>query len=284
MAGETAVAPVATTPAASQNNIPQITNTGYSLPQWYGDLSQQFANTQGGMLDAYGTLGQNWYDQPLSAGLTDAQTQAIGQYGPSGPIQGALSQYATQYDPSQTAKFMDPYTQQAIKGVYNLSNQNLRENILPGVNSTFTGAGQFGSSRNADFENRAIRDSQQAADNTVGSMLNNQWNNAMTQQFQWNQNPLVAAGALGTAAGQQFGMGTQAQTTAQGALDKNYQNWLNQIQLPQQMISNSASMIPNYSSMYRPSSTSTQASVTPNTTTGQGILDLIARLNQVLGG
>ena len=58
---------------------------------------------------------------------------------------------------------------------------------MPGVNSTFTGNGQFGSTRNADFLNRAIRDNQQTLNNTNANVLYNAQNTANTQYKDWTQ-------------------------------------------------------------------------------------------------
>ena len=96
------------------------------------------------------------------AGLTDAQKKGIG-YAPGLMQKGNewLSASGT-YDPNQVNSYLNPYTEGALSTANRLTSQNLTENILPGVNSTFTGAGQFGSTRNAEFGNRAIRDTQQA--------------------------------------------------------------------------------------------------------------------------
>jgi hypothetical protein len=96
------------------------------------------------------------------AGLTDAQKQGIG-YAPGLMQKGnEWLSGAGNYDPNKVQDYLNPYTEGALSAANRLTSQNLTENILPGVNSTFTGAGQFGSTRNAEFGNRAIRDTQQA--------------------------------------------------------------------------------------------------------------------------
>ena len=60
--------------------------------------------------------------------------------------------------PSAMNEYMSPYTDSVVNEIARKGTQNLMENILPGVNDTFTGGGMFGSSRHADFTNRAIRD------------------------------------------------------------------------------------------------------------------------------
>jgi hypothetical protein len=106
------------------------------------------------------------------AGLTDAQKQGIG-YAPGLMQQGnKWLSGAGDYDPNKVQDYLNPYTEGALSAANRLTSQNLTENILPGVNSTFTGAGQFGSTRNAEFGNRAIRDTQQAiADANAKSMV-----------------------------------------------------------------------------------------------------------------
>jgi hypothetical protein len=113
----------------------------------------------------------NWYDQA--------------------PNQGPLGQVA-QYDPNQQQNFMNPYTQGAAQEVTRLSNQNLTENVLPQVNSTFTGAGQFGSSRNADFTNRAIRDNQTSLNGALSTMFMKANDTANTQYKDWTQQGINA--------------------------------------------------------------------------------------------
>jgi hypothetical protein len=57
---------------------------------------------------------------------------------------------------------MNPYVQNVVDQIPQLGQRNLTENLLPQVNSTFTGQGQFGSTRNADFTNRALRDTNES--------------------------------------------------------------------------------------------------------------------------
>ncbi len=60
--------------------------------------------------------------------------------------------------PSSMDQYMSPYTGAVVDEIARKGTQNLMENILPGVNDTFTGGGMFGGSRHAGFTNRAIRD------------------------------------------------------------------------------------------------------------------------------
>lgn len=164
----------------------------YNNPAYYTDTGSQFA---GGIQDL---LGQNGYINDIS-----------NNWYSNSPTQGALGQYA-QYNAGAGQNgqpgmqdFMNPYTQNVVNEQARLSNQNLTENILPGVNSTFAGAGQFGSSRNADFTNRAIRDQQQNLMGQQGQTLFNAQNQANTNYKDWTQ--------MGLGAGQQDFTNWQAQ-------------------------------------------------------------------------
>lgn len=68
----------------------------------------------------------------------------------------------SEFSADKMAQYMNPYTDGVTKEIARLGARNLNENLLPGVNSTFTGAGQFGSSRNMDFTNRAVRDTNES--------------------------------------------------------------------------------------------------------------------------
>ena len=152
------------------------TTSEYIQPQFSTDTNSAVAGGIQGMLGNDGYLNSvmgNWYNQT--------------------PSQGALGQYA-QYDATKMDQFMNPYTSNVIDANNQASNQNLMENVMPGVNSTFTGNGQFGSTRNSDFLNRAIRDNQQTLNNTNATTLYNAQNQANTNYKDWTN--------MGTTAGQ----------------------------------------------------------------------------------
>lgn len=68
----------------------------------------------------------------------------------------------TQSFAQNAGAYMSPYTSGVVDEISRLGARNLSENLLPAVNSTFTGGGQFGSSRNADFTARAVRDANES--------------------------------------------------------------------------------------------------------------------------
>ena len=165
------------------------TTSSYIQPQFSTDTNASVAGGIQGMLGDNGYLNStmsSWYDQA--------------------PAQGALGAYS-QYDPNAAQSFMNPYVNNVIDANTQQSNQNLMENVLPGVNSTFAGNGQFGSTRNADFTNRAIRDNNQTLANTNATTLMNAQNTANTNYKDWTQMGVNSA-------------------------NSDYQNWLTQANFP----------------------------------------------------
>lgn len=293
-------------PSLYQTGQQDVNVAGKTLPAWYPQLAGNFANAGNQFLNQDQNLNANWYSNPITAGFTGLQNNAINNVSATGgydttpqqtAAQGALSHMQTSYDPSQTQNFMSPYLNGADQAVYNLGNQNLMEQVLPQVNSTFTGAGQFGGSRNADFENRAIRDAGQAESNAVANLNNTAYGNAQQQQLAWNGQPAAAATAqeqLGTTGLQNYwnnvnpayNMGTSEQNIQQNALNTNYQNWMNSITTPQNMYGALSSALPAYSSMWSGLPASSATTVAPlnqsNNLQQQGLLT--QGLSSLFGG
>ncbi len=82
-------------------------------------------------------------------------------------------------DAGTFASYMDPYTSAVTDNIARLGNENLMENVLPGVNDTFTGAGQFGGNRNAEFEERAIRNNQREISGAQANALEAGFNTSL---------------------------------------------------------------------------------------------------------
>lgn len=161
----------------------------YTQPEYYTQTGQSLA---GGLQDM---MGQNGYINNVANNWYNAA-----------PGQGALGQFAT-WNPNQQQQFMNPYVNNVVNEQARLSNQNFNEQVVPQINSTFTGAGQFGSTRNADFMNNAIRDQQYNLAGQQGQTLMNAQNAAAGQYKDWTQ------------------MGTQAS-------QQDFTNWLQQANYP----------------------------------------------------
>lgn len=162
----------------------------YTLPDWYNSYIQGIAakatDIASNPYQAYpgARLADFNDDQRLAfdkvranQGVANPNLDAAGDLlsGATGRVQGALGQVggfgtaavdavggpaANWTDPGVADKYMSPYTKNVVDEIGRLGNRNITENILPSVQSSFTGAGQFGSTRNADILGQYIRDAQ----------------------------------------------------------------------------------------------------------------------------
>lgn len=212
------------------------------------DTSANYANT----LPSIATQAyQNWYNEPLSTGQTPYQTQAwdTAMSNPSqqwvSPLQQASSMYTqgANYDPTKLNQYLNPYVNDAANATMSQVTRNLTENILPQINSTFAGNGQFGSTRNAEFTNRAIRDTQTGLAETLAKQNVSNWQNAQNDYLNWAKNQQSAAAGLQGVAGTgsavtQTGLtnmltaANAQQAQLQQGLDKSYQDYLTRQQYP----------------------------------------------------
>lgn len=241
---------------------------------------------------------QNWYDQPLTTGITPNLQSTFqnfqtpnqqwigGLQGAQQTAQGALPMYqqaanmfqsGSQYDPSQLQQYLNPYINDANNATIAQSNRNLNENILPGVNSTFAGAGQFGSTRNMDFTNRAMRDQQMVLAEALAKQNSANYTQANQDYLNWAKmgqsgaSGIAGVGSnvagLGNTLGGLAGTGstlsqqnltnqltgaTTEQQLQQQTLDKSYQDWLQQQQFPLGALSALGSSLGNMSKGVEP--------------------------------
>ena len=193
-------------------------------------------NTINGATGSFNSAN-NAYGQSLGT-INNGLGQVAGASGSINNMGGALQQAQSYLNPSMAyaqagangsefsadkmKQYMNPYLTGVNNEIARLANQNLTENVLPGVNSTFTGAGQFGSSRNADFTNRAIRDNQATITGAQSKVLADAQAQALDQAAAASNRNLQAGqqiGALsGLATNVASGYGNQAGTQiAQGA-------------------------------------------------------------------
>jgi hypothetical protein len=166
------------------------------------------------------------------AGLSPLQQQAYGNVQANvGNYQPYLN-FASQTIPQAQSQYMNPYTSQVVDRIGALGQRNLSENLLPQVNQTFTGAGQFGGTRNAEFTNRALRD----ANESILGQQSQALQQGYTQSQQAALSDLTRQGQLGQLT-QQLGAqdvslletaGMQQQSQQQRAMDIAYQDFLQQ--------------------------------------------------------
>lgn len=285
-------------PVATQTQV----TTG--TPLWYDQLAQQFGNQVGGALTMAGNLGQNWYDQPLTADVTSLQQNALQGAGTAAgawtpyaqtgwsTMQQAAPQYQAmgttagqigglgQFNQAGLQQQLNPYVGGVVDEIGRLGMERFTEDMLPQVNQTFTGAGQFGGTRNAEFINRALRDTQREISGAQGQALKGAYDSAAQNYLGWDtarRGALTGAGQmyqgagaglanLGTGMGgfgtnvagqtwqdltQQYGMGAQAQATEQQALDRAYQDWASSVSTPVNLTGALSQMMTQFPSLYR---------------------------------
>lgn len=145
--------------------------------------------------------------------------QNVGNYQPALNAATNLTNQATTPVTSQDiGAFFNPYSQGVLSTMENQANQNLFENILPGVNQSFISAGQFGSPQNADLTSRAIRDTQQATLNAAAPYISQGYTGAANQALQQKQQLQTGGAQLGNigALTQQLGTGDVGSLAAAG--------------------------------------------------------------------
>lgn len=261
-----------------------LTTTNDALPDWY----QAYTRGIAGKADAIANAPYQGYSDPRIAGFnatqTGAQQDILDNAGAWQPNMGvAENQLSTNLGGLGTVasdafnrangmnfqddigNYMSPYTSGVVDELGRLGNKNLFDNVLPGVNSTFAGTGQFGSTRNADFTNRAITQNQQEILGAQSKALESGFTQASNNFFADKTGDTQLGQAAGTygnqgaqllgALGQQratLGLadanasnivgGLQQAQTQQG-LDLQYQDFLQQRDYPQQQLSYLNSMV-----------------------------------------
>jgi hypothetical protein len=141
-----------------------LASQGY--PGYTGNMLADFNNTQQiGFQNAYQNQGawQPAFDSAMNT-ATGVMPQVQQQVGAGNQYAQNASQLADPNGANSWAnsyqQYMSPYTSSVVNEIGRLGTQNLMENVIPGVQDQFVGAGQFGSTRNADILGRAIRDTQ----------------------------------------------------------------------------------------------------------------------------
>jgi len=231
-------------------NVNSATVTQTNMPDWYQEYTRGLLSKS----NAIAAQDYQAYDQPRVAGFTpdtqnsfDLTRSSTGTATPyMAGAQTMLNDVGGGFNASKFNDFMNPYTDQVSDRIATLGQRNLSENLLPAVNDTFVGAGQFGGSRNAEFTNRAVRDANESILGKQGELLNQGFQNSMQSYLTGQQQELGAGqqlGALGTAAQQANirdaaalqAIGQQQQTLDQQSMDVGYQNFLEQRNWPTAM-------------------------------------------------
>jgi hypothetical protein len=276
------------------------TASSSGVPDWYSDYIRGIA---GKGTELAGIAQDQGAPQQSIAGFTPDQTQAFQQIrdnqgswkpglaqsgqttqgaldtaqGAAGQANAAVAGPAQAWtDPGTQQKYMSPYTNSVVNEIARLGNQNFSENIMPQINASMIGSGQFGSTRNATNLGNAARDTQQNIMGQQATALEQGYGQAANifgsdaeraqQQQQMQGTTALAGGTLGAqtglAAGQQQGAlaqagaalglgdaqalqasGQQQQQLSQAGLDTDYNNLVGQQQYGWNNLNNLNSII-----------------------------------------
>lgn len=285
-----------------QGNPPPATNATVqnqtNMPDWYQAYTQ-------GLLSRSNAIAAEPY-QPytgprIASPTADTQTayditrQNTDAYKPYLQSADAMLQDAGGgFNQAEFQNFLNPYTQGAMNSIAEQGTRNLVDNIMPGVNNTFIGAGQFGGSRNSDFLNKAVRDVNQNVLNTQGTMLNQAYGQAQQGYLEGQRQKIGAGqqeGVLGTMAQASglkdaaalSGIGQEQQGLAQQSLNTAYNDFLEQRQWPQQM----AQFMNQQIRGFNPPTSQTEVSSSPmtsNMVSSPGALTQLAGLSLGVAG
>jgi hypothetical protein len=265
------------------------TSVDSSLPEWYQNYLQQLTGKAAAIADQ----PTEAYPGQRIAGFTPMQEQAFGMAGQqAGQWQPGMQQAqqlamgSAKYDPGALSQFMNPYQSGVVDEIARLGNQNFTENLMPAANAAFTGAGQFGSSRNQQQVGRTARDVQANITGAQAQALNQGFNTANANYLNWAKQGLGGSEQLSNLAKAQQGLGygdVGALSTLGGAqqqlgqqnLDWAYDQFQQQQQQPTQNLSMLNSIIRGLQ-VQPQTSTKTTQNVGPNP---QGSLG-----SQVAGG
>lgn len=156
------------------------------------------------------------------------------------------------FNQSEFDQWMSPYITGVVDRIGDLGARNLHEKLLPGVNTTFTGAGQFGSSRHADFTNRAIRDANESILGQQNMALQGAHDSAMTNYGNNLNRRLDAGQSYGTLGEMLQGANLRDAAameaiggTQQGQTQRNYDLAYGDFQAQNQYPQNQASWLSN---------------------------------------
>lgn len=217
-----------------------------NLPDWYQEyLRGLIARSSAIAGEPYQPYGGNRLAAPTAdqTKAYDAVRSNVGAWKPQLNQAGALTKASSTWDPNQRQDFMSPYIGGVLDEIARRGQRNLTESLLPNVNTTFTGAGQFGSTRHGDFTQRALRDTQESILGQQATSLQAGYEQAGKEYADWAQRGLVGADQMAQLAKQRQDMagvdataleavGLTLQQQNQSGLDIAYQNFLQQRDYP----------------------------------------------------
>ena len=161
----------------------------------FNNVQSNVGNYQPGLAQAGQTFQQ--------AGATDI-TGAANPYLTAGTTTSGLSQ-ANPYLTAGTSSsadlvggYMNPYTQNVVDQIRNANQQNIAQNLSPGITAGAVGAGQFGSQRGANALALGISNANIGALGQQATALQSGYAQALAAAQQQRANQLTAGSTAGT--------------------------------------------------------------------------------------
>lgn len=241
-------------------SVTSTTSSYESMPDWYQ------AYQKGILAKGNAVANEQYvnYGGPRISGFTPDQTNSFqmvrdnaNDWRPSLDAgMGMTGQAAAGFNQNDYSKWMSPYTSGVVDRIADLGARNLTENILPGVNDTFTGAGQFGSRRHGEFTNRAVRDTnesimgqqalalQQATDSAMSNYQSDLTRKLNAGNQMSNMSQLLQQMGLTDAAALES-VGQQQQSQNQKNLDLAYQDFTEQRDWPKNQVNWMSNLLGN---------------------------------------
>lgn len=162
----------------SQNQVNSATGAFDSAMGMYHTAGGDYGKASGGLSQAGSVINGGLPHLNYSTGNLNWGSGNLG-YASDLADHAATSLYGNQQNQNQFNAYMNPYRTEVAEEIGRLANQNLFENVVPNINSTFVGNGQFGSTRNGTFMNQAVRDNQATVSGAQSQVLLAAVNEAM---------------------------------------------------------------------------------------------------------
>jgi hypothetical protein len=264
--------------------------TSTSLPDWFNAYGQDLFNA-GRTRFLNAPYAGPYTGTRVAADNSDIEASRTGVREMQGDFQPAIDQAQGMtssagqlFNQGDFNQFMSPYTEGVVNRISDLGARNLGEKLLPQLNANFISSGNWGSSQNTDFTQRAVRDTQEAILGEQAKALESGFGQSLGAYQAGQQRQLAAGAQTGALAQLQQSMGLRdaaaleevgkdERNQAQKRADVGYGDYLEGRDWERNMLQGAA----NIGQGYTP-----PATTTTNTTQDSG--GSLGGLGQLLGG
>jgi hypothetical protein len=198
--------------------------------------SQQGPQNAGNSMQGMSPMGGNPYAQG-SQPQTAMPAQNLGMGSPQQqPMQSASAPVPSASGQGDFGK--NPWLQQQGAAMQAASNQNLQQNILPGIGQGAQASGMYGSSRQGVAEGQAMANAQTGLNSSLSNMYGQSY--GQDQQYSLGQQNIASqAGIANAQMANQFALGQMNNNTAMRGQDQSFNLGKGNLALGQQQANNS---------------------------------------------